>query len=253
MKIYLAIFCSLICLFGYSQRTYTDTFHQALDLLQKRDSLEAQVLLLRCVDVEKKNDSITYSENAACWELYTIFYAQKKYREALNYLNYPVGKVKKFRTGCSGGFGDFGKLQFAYKQSLCYYNLNNKDTAVSILLPIIYSVGGMSDFSSFNSISNFFVSTLYELYGRCETRQLFDNAIQTIAYKQNIDEKILAPKFTRVEIDYSFYFLNCKVNLNNGTAYLFTKDKTIPPFLDKERLWESFLKNPAYKLLTVEY
>ena len=236
--------------FTFCQDKFDKIFTDALTLLENKDSLQAQVLFLRCVNIKNYSDSITYPEKRSSEELYHIFYSQKKYSEALAYLKYTENKKKKYKDICHFGAAPMDSLKFIYKKALCYYHLDKKDTVISILLPKVFidpdHLNYYFDSLEIESISKFLVSTMFELYGKYETKELFLNALRKISYSKKVATQ---DGHTFIELSYSLNFLNSKMSFFGYSDYSPEADKKISDGVSVDKIWSDLTRIPIYRLI----
>ena len=249
MKFVLIILFLFLANNSFSQR-YSRNYASGLNALEASDTLLAKTFFLKCVNINKVSDTITYEELGSCFNLQEIFFSEKKFDTCLLYLKFPVGKRRVFRQMCQGGFGGISTLRSIFRESSCYYKLQLKDSAIKKLMPYIFITESpiLEDSVEINSISDFFVSTIYELYGICKSKELFQKAIGEIKFSPEIKSSPIINLKT-VDMNYVFSYLDCPVNLRGGTTY-YLKDEDFKQ-LDSYRkwMWDKFITCKAYRLL----
>ncbi len=221
-------------------------------LLKIGDTAQAESLFLESIHVDFQNDTLDFDFGQAysCAKLADIYYKQKKYSKAIIYLDYTKKEFKPLQPICEGGYGQTNKLEFQYKKAICYYGLNKKDSSIINLAPYIFKANDYYDLDSlkYNAISNFFVSTLFEYYGKCEAKTEMAKAINNIYYLQTFKEE-RDRKIKWLYIDCSINYFGFKIHLDNGSKYVWTQNRPIPDYLSKDFLFKEFTKSPAFKTI----
>ena len=224
----------------------------ANSFLKIGDSAQAEHNYLKSMQVDNKQDSLEFGfgQSYSCAKLANLYYRQKRFREALIYMDYTKKEFKSLRTLCQGGYGQTNRLQFQYKKAVCYFGLNKKDSSIISLAPFIFKAIDYYylDSLEYNSISNFFISTVFELYDKCETKTQMIEALNKIDYVQTIKDEP-GRMYRWVAVDCSILFLGIKINLDDGSSYGLTKDDSIPDYISKDFLLKEFTESPSYKMI----
>jgi len=212
------------------------------------DTANAEKYYLQCLSFYKNLDSLGFSQVHSCEALSNICYNRKQFREALLYLEYTKTKYRPLRFFCLGGTGYGRRLEFAYKKSLCYYGLGNKDSVISEMAPLIFRPYDniYLDSLQFEEISRFFVKTVFEVYGASQARDDLQRAIGHIVYKPNYDT---SSSWIMFSVDCSIVFAKTKIELDDIGAMQVKKMGEIPEFFTREKLLKEFMESPAYRYI----
>ncbi len=227
-------------------------FYTKLQIVSSKLGIRAEFNYLKSMQVDIKKDSLEFGfgQSYSCAKLAELYYSQKKYSKALTYMDYTKKEFKPFRTLCYSGYGQTNRLGFQYKKAVCYYGLNKKDSSIISLAPYVFRTADYYylDSSEYNSMTNFFISTVFEMYGKCEVKTQMINALNKIEYLQTIKDEP-GSMFKFVDLHCSINFLGIKINLDDGSTSGFTKDEPIPDYLSKHFLLEQFIASPSYKAI----
>lgn len=241
-------------LFYYQQisQQFPDTrptyiYNQIADCyLELHDTTNAELFYLKCLSVNKSDDSLGLSQTGSCFSLSKIYYNRKQFREALTCLDYTKTKYRPRIMLCQGTHGGYEqRLTFAYRKSLCYYGLNKKDSAISELAPLIFRPRNdvYIDSLDFEAMTQYFVNTVFEVYGVTQTQNELKRAIKNLSYKPSYEDSYNMIMFS---VDCYITFAKTKINLDNGGGYQVDKKGEVPEFFSKKTLLKEFTDSPAY-------
>lgn len=215
------------------------------------DTMAAEKNYLECLLADRKLDSFGSSQTNACFSLSDIYYQRKEFGKALIYLNYTANEYRPLRRMCQGLHGGYEqRLQFAYKRSLCHYGLGKKDSALAELAPWIFRPRSdvWLDSTEFETMTQYFVNTVFEVYGRTKARDQLQQALRMATYQPNYD-RYRGANMIMFSLDYFISFANTRVDLFHGGGYQVDKKGEIPPFFSKEVLLKEFTDSPAYRYI----
>jgi hypothetical protein len=213
------------------------------------DTTNAEKYYLQCLSIDKRLDSVGFSQTRTCKSLSSIYYHRKQFRQALTYLDYTKTKYKPLRMLCQGTHGAYEqRLEFAYKKSLCYYGLDKKDSALIQLAPLIFrpTWDVYLDSLEFEEMSQYFVKTVFEVYGCAKARTDLQKAINGLIYIPNYDTSY---NMISLSVDCFISFAKTRVYLDGGGGYQVDKKGDIPSFFSKDTLLKEFTDSPAYKYI----
>lgn len=211
---------------------------------------EAENYYIKCLEIDASKDTLDwgFSQNLACEKLADLYYYQNKYREALTYFGYTKTIYKPKRKFCLGGCGHMFELDYIYKIAICYCGLNKKDSAVVVLAPFVFrpmDYYGCMDSLRYDSICKYFVSAIFELYGKQYVKNKLTEALSDIFYKQTLKDGMVGT--------YSFItFFNIKIRLDDGGFNGLEKDQDIPGRFSKNALLADFCGSTTFKLIMEE-
>lgn len=140
------------------------------------------------------------------------------------------------------------RLTFAYKKSLCYYGLNQKDSAIGELAPLIFRprYDVYIDSMDFEAMTQYFVNTVFEVYGIAKSRMELKDAIEKLIYKPSYEDSYNMIMFS---VDCYITFAKTKIYLDYGGGYQVEKKGDIPAFFSKKALLKEFTDSPAYNYI----
>lgn len=224
----------------------------AKSYLEIGDTSQAENYFLKSMQIDNKSDSLDFGlgKHSSCLELAELYYKQKKYRKALSYFDSTKKEHKRLKTLCQGGYGPTSQLIFQYKKAVCYYGINIKDSAIISLAPYIFEPPDYDyiDSLEYDTISKFFVSTVFELYGKKNAKKRMNKAIKNIIYMQAIQEEP-GSMFKWLNVDCSISYLGTKISLVDSGQFGLTKSDSFPNYLTKEFLLQEFTESPSYKMI----
>lgn len=225
-------------------------YQMANCFLKMGDTAQAESTYLKSMQVNIKKDSLDFGfgQSYSCAKLANLYFDQRNYRKAIIYMDYTKKEFKPLRTICQGGYGKTNKLEFQYKKAVCYYGLNKKDSSIISLAPFIFRPTDYYylDSLEYNSMSSFFISTLFEVYGQCEAKTQLIAALNKIYYLQTLKEEP-GRMFRWLDVDCSINYLGIKINLDDGGSYGLTQNDPIPDYLSKDFLYNEFAKSLSFK------
>jgi hypothetical protein len=150
---------------------------------------------------------------------------------------------------CQGTHGGYEqRLTFAYRKSLCYYGLNKKDSAISELVPLIFRprYDVYIDSLDFEAMTQYFVNTVFEVFGITQSQNELKKAIKNLVYKPSYEDSYNMIMFS---VDCYITFAETKINLEYGGGYQVDKKGEIPEFLSKKALLKEFTDSPAHNYI----
>lgn len=217
--------------------------------MELRDTANAEKFYLQCLSIDRRQDSLGFSQTSSCYALSNIYYDRRQFRQALNYLNYTQTEYRPLRRLCQGTHGGYeGRLTFAYRKSLCYYGLGQKDSAISVLAPLIFRPRWdvYLDSLEFEEMSRYFVNTVAQVCGLTNAIIELQNAINNLTYNPSYEDSYNMIMFS---VDCFITFGNTKINLDSGGGYQVDRRGEIPEFFSKETLVKEFTDSPAYQYI----
>jgi tetratricopeptide (TPR) repeat protein len=216
------------------------------------DTANAKMFYLKCLSIDRYQDSLGFSQTGASASLSAIYYNRQQFKEALTYLDYTKTIYRPLRWLCQGMHGGYeGRLSFAYKKSLCYYGLSEKDSAINELAPLIFrpTEDVYLDSLEFEEMSRYFVNTVFEVLGVTRARNELQKAIKNLTYKPGYEDSYNMIMFS---VDCFITFANTKIKLGSGGSYQVDKKGEIPEFFSKETLLKEFTDSPAYRYIMTD-
>lgn len=217
--------------------------------LKSGDITTAESFYLRCLSLDRNLDSLGSFQTTACYALSNIYYNRKQFRDALTFLDYTKTKYRPLRRVCQGLHGGYeSRLTFAYRKSQCYYGLNMKDSAISQLAPVIFRPREdvYLDSLLYEEMTQYFVNTVIEVYGRINARTELQKAINSVIYNPTYDDN---RKIIMFSVDCFITFANTKINLDPGGACQVYKKGEVPSYFSKDTLVKEFMDSPAYNYI----
>jgi tetratricopeptide (TPR) repeat protein len=217
--------------------------------------VEAENYYIKCLSIDKLKNSLGMFQNLACKYLSEIYFEQKRFREALNYLDSSITKYKPFRNIFRCGTGStIRKMEFALSKSNCYIGLNKKDSAINLLSPLIFrdfDVFYFDDTLALEEAAKLYSEMVFEVMGKTVARKELEKALEKVNYKQ-VFEKTASGKINSVSVDCFIIFRGIKIYLENGGGYSVEENELFPSFLSKENLIKDFKNSRAYQLIMFE-
>lgn len=218
------------------------------------DMDNAEKFYLQCLSLEETPETYGNMKNEASSWLSVFYFERMQFRKALDYLEFTTTTYKPKRRECAGLFGGYrGALEFAYTKSLCYYGLGEKDSAISVLAPLIFRPKHDIYFDSlkFENIIWFFVNTVTEVYGAEKAKHDLQQALKKLVYRPAYREYVSmgSSVVTICSVDCSINFAKTKINLAYGGGSQVMKKGDIPEYYSKEELIKIFTGSPAYQYL----
>jgi len=218
--------------------------------LQKGDSLRAERYFLKLLSRGSLGDSLQDLRASASNQLADIYFAQQKWRAALDHMHWQLTKYKPQHRMCMGGCGATFKFRDAYREAVCWYNLNAKDSAIAVLGPKIFRPNAFycwdDDDLSYDTISRFWVNTVFELYGKAAAKAELIKALKMVTYRETIDTKYPTHY---LEADCRTRFLGMILHLDENVGYGLEPGQTSIPYVSKEIFVQDLKQSYAYKMI----
>lgn len=220
--------------------------------LRMGDTAQAISNYLRAAHVTAKDDMLEhgFAQTYAIAKLADIFYSQKRFREALLYMELTKRELKPGKKVMTGSMEPTQQLEFEYRKAVCYYGLDKKDSVVICMAPFIFRPYDFYylDSLEYNGMVDFFISALFEQYNKQEIRQSITEALGNITFTRKMEDEP-GKIFKWITDDCRISFLNITINLDDGLAHAVEKREPVPLNMSKEMYVKDFIASPAYRII----
>jgi tetratricopeptide (TPR) repeat protein len=216
--------------------------------LALHDTTNAQLYYTKCLDIANYKPTGSMVEQDACFSLADIYCHNKDYKKALTYINNATTIYKPLVALCTMGTNGQEVLMRAYKKARCYNGINQKDSALIQLAPIIATMANdvFIDTLAYKSIVHFFANTIIEIHGMQQTKRNLNYAVKKTNYKTSYTEilgTIMCTTTCYITLS------NIKINICDRRDDQVSKRGEIPSNYSKKILLDNFKKSYLYKCL----
>lgn len=209
--------------------------------LENEDFAKAEEYLIRCL----QSDSTPinhFSKSVAARQLADLYLDQKRYGEALEYLELSVTRYRGPRL-CEGGFWYENRKRFHYKKALCYYGMGRKKEAINVLAPWMFLPDQFG--CELDYINEFFVNTVFEVYDKNTVRSVLDSVFDKLEYKVTYEK--WRDEYT-ISADVYLSFFEATIPLN-FSAMSVKSNSEVPEDFTREYFVSQVKQSHAYKYL----